>query len=73
VEQAGRGVQALLREGDRLDVFGVAPDQGLTAEEQGQAAGPFVGFTVFAMVLLVGSRSAATGRWRSWAVRSSRC
>ena len=54
VEEAGRDVQALLRDSDALDVWGVALDQSLTAAEQGEAAGPFIGFTVLAIVLLVG-------------------
>jgi uncharacterized protein len=54
IEEAGREVQALLSDTDELHVWGVALDQALTAEEQGQAAGPFIGFTVLAMLLLVG-------------------
>lgn len=53
-EEAGRQVQALLREAGALDVWGVAMDQNLTAAEQGEAAGPFIGVTVLAIVLLVG-------------------
>jgi uncharacterized protein len=54
VEEAGRQVQSLLRDTDALDVWGVAMDQNLTGSEQGEAAGPFIGFTVLAIVLLVG-------------------
>jgi uncharacterized protein len=54
VELAGRGVRDILRDGEGLDVFGVALDQNLTGEEQGEAAGPFIGFTVLAAVALVG-------------------
>jgi uncharacterized protein len=54
VEQAGRAVQGILRDGDGLQVHGVALDQNLTGQEQGQAAGPFIGFTVLAAVALVG-------------------
>ncbi len=54
VEEAGREVQAILRDTNALDVWGVALDQGLTASEQGEKAGPFIGFTVLAIVLLVG-------------------
>jgi uncharacterized protein len=54
VEEVGREVQRLLRAGDGLEVWGVALDQSLTGAEQGEAAGPFIGFTVLAIVLLVG-------------------
>jgi uncharacterized protein len=54
LEGTAREVQAVLRDGDALDVVGVALDQNLTGEEQGQAAGPFIGFTVLAIVALVG-------------------
>jgi uncharacterized protein len=54
VERVGREIQALLRDTSAFDVWGVALDQSLTAEEQGEAAGPFIGFTVLAIVLLVG-------------------
>jgi hypothetical protein len=54
VEEAARAVQAILRQTDTLDVWGVAIDQALTGGEQGEAAGPFIGFTVLAIVLLVG-------------------
>lgn len=54
VEEAGRQVQGVLRGSDALDVWGVAIDQALTGEEQGQAAGPFIGITVLVILLLVG-------------------
>jgi uncharacterized protein len=54
VERVGRDVQEVLRASPELDVWGVALDQSLTASEQGEAAGPFIGFTVLAIVLLVG-------------------
>jgi uncharacterized protein len=54
VEEAGRAVLGVLRAGAGLDVHPVAVDQALTSQEQGQAAGPFIGFTVLAIVLLVG-------------------
>jgi uncharacterized protein len=55
VEEAARDVQTLLRDSDSLDVWGIAIDQSLTGAEQGEAAGPFIGFTVLVIVLLVGA------------------
>jgi uncharacterized protein len=57
---AGEGVT--LEDGHPLLVHGVAIDVNLTAAEQGQAAGPFIGLTVLLTLLLVGLvfRSAAT-------------
>lgn len=54
VERVGRDIQEVLRGSEALDVWGVALDQTLTAEEQGQAAGPYIGLTVLALVVLVG-------------------
>lgn len=57
-EQYARDVQALLRGGEAntgsLRVWGVGIDTNLTSEEQGTAAGPFIGLTIFAVLLLVG-------------------
>ncbi|MBA0127653.1 MMPL family transporter [Haloechinothrix sp. YIM 98757] len=55
VEELGREILAVLDATGELDVHGVALDQNLTAEEQGQAAGPYIGFTVLAIVLVVGA------------------
>ena len=54
VEVVGRDLLATLADDGDLDVFGVAIDQTLTAREQGQAAGPFIGLTILAIVLLTG-------------------
>ncbi|SNR56924.1 Predicted exporter protein, RND superfamily [Haloechinothrix alba] len=55
VEELGREILAVLDATGELDVHGIALDQNLTAEEQGQAAGPYIGFTVLAIVLLAGA------------------
>lgn len=64
-EQALREIRDVLRGGapgdavtradaGELVAHAVAADANLTSEEQGQAAGPFIGITVFAILLLVG-------------------
>ncbi len=53
-EEYDRSVQAVLREADGFQVNGVAIDVNLTSQEQGAIAGPFIGFTVLAVLLLVG-------------------
>jgi uncharacterized protein len=54
-EEFNREVQALLR-GEEVhnQVWGVAFDVNLTSAEQGQAAGPFIGLTILAVLLVVG-------------------
>lgn len=53
-EQYSRDVQGALRQADAWTLNGVAIDVNLTSEEQGAVAGPFIGFTVLAALLLVG-------------------
>ena len=54
-EAFGRDVLARLRGEQRhYRVWGVAIDVNLTSTEQGKAAGPFIGFTILAALLLVG-------------------
>lgn len=53
-EQYSRDVQEALRAADGWKVNGVAIDVNLTSEEQGAVAGPFIGLTVLAALLLVG-------------------
>ncbi|MEL6890501.1 MAG: efflux RND transporter permease subunit [Actinomycetota bacterium] len=54
VEEYDRSVQDVLRTADGFQVNGVAIDVNLTSEEQGAVAGPFIGFTILAALLLVG-------------------
>ena len=53
VEEFDRAVQEVLR-GEGLRVNGVAIDVNLTSQEQGAVAGPFIGLTILAVLLLVG-------------------
>lgn len=54
-EQFARQVLAQLRGQQRhLKVWGLAVDVNLTSMEQGRSAGPFIGLTIFAVLLLVG-------------------
>ena len=53
-EEYAREIQRLLRTADTLDVHGVAIDVNLTSGEQGEAAGPFIGFTILAVLIIVG-------------------
>lgn len=54
-EQFARQVLAQLRGQQRhLKVWGLAMDVNLTSMEQGRSAGPFIGLTIFAVLLLVG-------------------
>jgi uncharacterized protein len=53
-EEYARQIQELLRTADSLEVYGVAIDVNLTSQEQGQLAGPFIGFTILAVLLIVG-------------------
>ena len=54
VEAAARAVERVLDAGDDLTAFGIILDQNLTAGEQGEAAGPYIGFTVLTAIMLVG-------------------
>ncbi len=53
-EEYDREVQAVLRQADGYQVNGVAIDINLTSQEQGRVAGPFIGFTILAVLVLVG-------------------
>ncbi len=53
-EEYARRIQELLRTAENLGVYGVAIDVNLTSQEQGQLAGPFIGFTILAVLLIVG-------------------
>lgn len=54
-EEFARDIQSVLR-GDEThnQVWGIAIDVNLTSGEQGNAAGPFIGFTILAVLLVVG-------------------
>ncbi len=54
VEEYDREVQDVLRTAPGYQVNGVAIDVNLTSEEQGAVAGPFIGFTILAALVLVG-------------------
>lgn len=54
VEEYDRSIQELLRAADGFQVNGVAIDVNLTSQEQGAIAGPFIGFTILAVLLIVG-------------------
>ncbi len=54
VEEYDRDLQEVLRRADGFQVNGVAIDVNLTSQEQGAVAGPFIGFTILAVLLLVG-------------------
>ena len=53
-EEYARSIQELLRTAESLGIYGVAIDVNLTSQEQGQLAGPFIGFTILAVLLIVG-------------------
>ncbi len=54
-EEFNRSVQTVLRSVEGLDVYGVAIDVNLTSQEQGALAGPFIGFTILAVLVIVGA------------------
>lgn len=55
VEAFDRGVQQIVRDvTPNFQVNAVAIDVNLTSEEQGAVAGPFIGFTILAVLLIVG-------------------
>ena len=54
-EEFAREVQARLRGGEQhLSAWGIAIDASLTGSEQGGVAGPFIGFTILAVLIVVG-------------------
>ena len=54
-EEYSRDVLTLFRgEENTLQAWGVAIDVNLTSQEQGAAAGPFIGFTILAVLIIVG-------------------
>ncbi len=53
-EVYARDVRDLLRDTTGMEVHGIAIDVNLTSQEQGQLAGPFIGLTVLAVLLIVG-------------------
>ncbi len=53
-EYSREAVNLLSGEGKTLEALGVAIDVNLTSEEQGEAAGPFIGFTILAVLIIVG-------------------
>lgn len=53
-ESYSRELQSLLREAEGWDIYGVAIDVNLTSEDQGALAGPFIGLSVLAALLMVG-------------------
>lgn len=53
-EEYDRSLQAVLRTAPDVQVNGVAIDVNLTSQEQGAVAGPFIGFTILAVLLIVG-------------------
>jgi uncharacterized protein len=54
-EEYARSVQAMMRDAaPGLSAYGVAIDVNLTSQEEGALAGPFIGLTVFAVLLIVG-------------------
>ena len=54
-EEYSRDVISLVRGSEAsYQAWGVAADVNLTSNEQGEAAGPFIGFTILAVLLIVG-------------------
>jgi len=54
-EEFAREIQSALRSDETYNrVWGIAIDVNLTSSEQGGAAGPFIGFTILAVLLVVG-------------------
>lgn len=53
-EKYDREIQEVLRTANDLQVNGIAIDVNLTSQEQGAIAGPFIGFTILAVLLMVG-------------------
>ncbi len=53
-EEYQRDLQEVLRTAEGFQVNGIAIDVNLTSQEQGAVAGPFIGFTILAVLVLVG-------------------
>lgn len=54
-EEYSRDIVEVIRAGEtEYQAWGVAIDVNLTSSEQGQIAGPFIGFTILAVLLIVG-------------------
>jgi uncharacterized membrane protein YdfJ with MMPL/SSD domain len=54
-EEYSRDITAVMRGEERtFQAWGVAIDVNLTSQEQGAAAGPFIGFTILAVLVIVG-------------------
>ncbi len=53
-EEFSREIQDIMRADNDLAIYGTAIDVNLTSQEQGELAGPFIGFTILAVVLIVG-------------------
>jgi predicted RND superfamily exporter protein len=54
-EEYSRNVVMILRgEEETLEAWGIAIDVNLTSQEQGELAGPFIGFTILAVLIIVG-------------------
>ena len=54
-EEYSRSVQSAIRGGESsYQAWGVAIDVNLTSQEQGEEAGPFIGFTILAVLMVVG-------------------
>ena len=53
-EYSREAVNLLRGEESTLRVWGIAIDVNLTSQEQGEAAGPFIGFTILAVLIIVG-------------------
>lgn len=54
-EEYSRTIQAAIRGDERtIQVWGIAIDVNLTSQDQGAAAGPFIGFTILAVLIVVG-------------------
>jgi uncharacterized protein len=53
-EEYDREIQDVLRTAGGLQVNGIAIDVNLTSQEQGAIAGPFIGFTILAVLAMVG-------------------
>lgn len=54
VEEYDREVQDVLRTAEGVTARGIGIDVNLTSQEQGAVAGPFIGLTVLAVLLIVG-------------------
>ena len=54
-EEYSRDIEAVLRGSEKnYELWGIAIDVNLTSSEQGETAGPFIGFTILAVLVIVG-------------------